>query len=213
MPTPPGSFADWDTNATHTSPVTSGHGTDGFAEDEVPDSDELNQWMMLVGLWIRYFAALAANTVNHHASAGKFGAANGSTPIAPTSLFINGGMDTSGSRARVNSSSSTDAEWWELSLSLPPGTTITGVRAILIDKVGGNGVASVSLYSGTGGVADTQVANQTSSGSGTKQTVSLGTLSTVVAANTYYYVAITSVNVSGLGACDIWMIEVDTTPP
>lgn len=52
----PSTFPDWDTNATHTTPVLAGHTTDGFINSEVPGSAELNQWMMFVGLWIRYLS-------------------------------------------------------------------------------------------------------------------------------------------------------------
>jgi len=45
---------DWDTNGTHTTPILAGHTTDGFINNEVPGSAELNQWMMLVGQWVRW---------------------------------------------------------------------------------------------------------------------------------------------------------------
>jgi hypothetical protein len=57
MPAPT-SFNDWDTNGTHTTPVLSGHTTDGFVNNEIPGSAELNQWMMLTGQWTRYLNSL-----------------------------------------------------------------------------------------------------------------------------------------------------------
>lgn len=68
----PASYPDWDTNGTHTIAIVATHTTDGFGLDEVPTSDELNEWMMLVGLWIRYLGAGGSDDVETMpASAGQ----------------------------------------------------------------------------------------------------------------------------------------------
>lgn len=59
MSAPP-TIPQWDSNGTHTTALVAGHKTDGFAHDEVPASDELNTWMMLVYLWILWFSGNAS---------------------------------------------------------------------------------------------------------------------------------------------------------
>lgn len=63
MPTP-STFPDWDTNATNTVAVLAGHTTDGFANNEIPTAGELNQWMMFVGLWVRYLSQIMGTQVH-----------------------------------------------------------------------------------------------------------------------------------------------------
>ena len=78
----PSTFPDWDTNGTHTLPLVAAHTTDGFIADEVPASDELNTWMMLVGQWIRYLASFTDNlltTANEWTLTQTFDVA----PVAP----------------------------------------------------------------------------------------------------------------------------------
>jgi hypothetical protein len=58
----PSVYPDWDTNLTNTTAIASGHTTDGYDTDEVPDSDEFNQWMAYVGLWIRYLGSFTPGT-------------------------------------------------------------------------------------------------------------------------------------------------------
>lgn len=76
----PSSYPDWDTNATNTIPLVAGHITDGWDTDEVPDSDEMNEWMMLVGLWIRYLSSGgAARSVTVPAAAAQLSSTVGDT--------------------------------------------------------------------------------------------------------------------------------------
>src|SRR5262245_47467158 len=56
----PSAYPDWDVNGTLTTPTTSGHALGGWSHGEVVPADEMNYWMMFVGLWIRYLAALAS---------------------------------------------------------------------------------------------------------------------------------------------------------
>lgn len=53
----PGSYPDFDTNGTNTTAIVSGHATDGYANNEVPTAREINQILMLIGLWIRWLAS------------------------------------------------------------------------------------------------------------------------------------------------------------
>src|SRR5690349_1601161 len=54
MSTKPTEPADFDTNGTNTIAVTSGHKTDGWANNEIPTSGEFNTWMRNVGDHTRY---------------------------------------------------------------------------------------------------------------------------------------------------------------
>lgn len=80
----PSTFPDFDTNGTHTTAVTSGHASDGFASNEVPSSAELNTLLMLYGLWIRWFGTSATKV--HNATAftpGSNVAVSGEPGLAP----------------------------------------------------------------------------------------------------------------------------------
>lgn len=74
----PGSYADWDTNGTNTTPIVAGHATDGFVNNEIPTARELNEWMMLVGQWIRWVAV--GRVINMSAGDFVLGHASGGTP-------------------------------------------------------------------------------------------------------------------------------------
>lgn len=80
----PVTYPDWDTNATNTSALVSGHVTDGFAADEIPTSRELNEWMMLVGLWIRWIRTAQAEWYWMNAGLGY----NSGATIVPLSVNV-----------------------------------------------------------------------------------------------------------------------------
>jgi hypothetical protein len=50
----PSSTATWDSNGTNLVAPISGHITDGFATDEIPDSASENGWRNIVGQWTDY---------------------------------------------------------------------------------------------------------------------------------------------------------------
>lgn len=178
----PASFPDFDTNGTHTTPITSGHTTDGFAEDEIPDSDEMNQWMMLVGLWIRYFAGGLSDVLNLLPISGQV-----STTVAASDYFNSAGQ--------FFPQSIHD----ELVLDIPlhVGDSISQVQGFITDSSFSTFEWDFALWKQdvqTAG-SPTQVgATQTSSGTGgptTPQTLTIGSLTETIATNMRYFMTFT----------------------
>lgn len=56
MSTKPTTVGTWDSGNVHTTAIAGGHASSGYASNEVPASDELNQVLRLAGLWEQYLS-------------------------------------------------------------------------------------------------------------------------------------------------------------
>lgn len=175
----PSTFPDWDTNATNTVALVSGHVSDGFINNEVPTAGELNEWMMLVGLWIRYHNQRDSRVM----------------PLIPANgqvISDGGGTHT----AWFNTAGSFYAQIISDTLLLPirlePGAHITQVNGIAADGSAGVFLWDMELWKRdiSGNNSPVQIGTtQTTSGVSGIGAVNLtiGSLNETIAANTVYY--------------------------
>lgn len=225
----PSSFVDWDTGDVHTTPVTGGHAASGWAHAEPVPSDELNQWMMLVGLWVRYLVGLMTSTLKIHSFAGQSVAVDPTTgnPTATTFTFripqgatgISGATRTrvwaKGALGQLFGVPGAGFETLVTPIKLPIGAEITAVRAVVKDGLTSNTVGTFTLFKDTLGGGGSVVGAVRSSGGGTQQTLSIGSLTETVASNTYYSLQINPSNTSGTPSTsadfqvDVFEFEVD----
>lgn len=54
MATKPTTYAQWDSNGTNLTATTSGHKTDGWANNEIPTAGEFNDWQKQVADWMKW---------------------------------------------------------------------------------------------------------------------------------------------------------------
>jgi hypothetical protein len=198
-------FPDWDTNATHTTPLTSGHKTDGYVHDEIPTSDETNEWMMLVGLWIRYIASLMTQTIELPPTEGF-----GSTAAAGVAAPSGPGAGTIKVHLAVGAFGSGDVASWTRGIPIPIGFKITRIRARINQQTNATG-GVLNTYTSTDS-GNTLVDQVQTVGTGV-QTLTSSALSLNAAAVTSAYVNIASVGgIATASATDIFAIEVDIAP-
>lgn len=123
-----GQIPTWDSGLVNTIALTGGHKTNGYANNEIPTSGEMNTWMNTVGLWGQYLSdgnlqgavtmdtslVMAANTsttvsgtglykrgtrVRHYpASAGSYEFA---APTYPLAVYGNRGLGSTGQILRI----------------------------------------------------------------------------------------------------------------
>jgi hypothetical protein len=70
MPAPT-TIPQWDSNRTHVTPLVASHKTDGFVTNEIPASDELNEWMNWVYQWLLYLSTRTTTKRKISAIAGE----------------------------------------------------------------------------------------------------------------------------------------------
>jgi hypothetical protein len=192
----PGSFVDWDTNATNTAAITSGHALDDFANNEIPTSRELNQVLMLIGLWIRYLAKREATVRRIPAATGNQILASGST----------GSFNESGQWFAGNT-----ADRLVVAIDAQPGEHLTEVRGFVHDFTGQG--FSMKVWKTVGGSAAVQLGTtQTSPGVAGEHTLTVtGLDETIGEGDNTTYVA--TFYVSGLAGAYVENVEITYDVP
>lgn len=186
----PGSYPDIDTNGTNTTPIVSGHATDGFANNEVPTAREFNQILMLIGLWIRWLAAIALGGWVWKAPLTAL--SNGAvTPPSAGAIAITPYLTMAGSLVSPAVSA--------IPLEVPVGTTITTVGAYIDSNGSPAPVMSVTLWKMTSAGAVSQLAGGYTGNPSGGWTLYSGALTSpyTVAAGDAVYVEVTCAVASG----------------
>ncbi len=113
----PTSLPTWDSGNVNTTVTTGGQASSGYATDEVPNSGELNYWMLLVYLWLAYLRGQL--TISPSVSSARLVADTGSDWSRV------GGVSGSG-RTTLNSSGTTGSVA-VIDLDIPDGYTLASI--------------------------------------------------------------------------------------
>ncbi len=88
----PLAFPDWDTNLTNLAAPVAGHVTDGYANSEVPASNETNGQLNLIGQWVRFLSSLREGRFRWRAAGGGLLVAGATIDNTSGGVMANGAL-------------------------------------------------------------------------------------------------------------------------